>query len=113
MNSRFLRNGGAPVALLALSVLAGFAPPAQQQNSFAVHNLVSDGTIPADHTDPNLVNAWGLTASATSPWWVADNGTAVATLYNGTGTPNPLVVAIPGAPTGTVFNGGSSFVVSS
>jgi uncharacterized protein (TIGR03118 family) len=113
MTTRLLRNGSGPVALLALGLLTGFAPPAEKQNSFAVHNLVSDGTIPADHTDPNLVNAWGLVASPTSPWWVADNGTAVATLYNGTGTPLSLVVSIPGAPTGTVFNGGSSFVVSS
>ena len=113
MNNRFLRNGGGAVALLALTVLAGFAPPADKQNLFTVHNLVSDGTIPADHTDPNLVNAWGLTASPTSPWWVADNGTGVSTLYNGAGAQVSLVVTIPGgAPTGTVFNGGSSFVVS-
>ena len=113
MNSRFLRNGGAPVALLAFTVLAGFAPPAQKQNSFAVHNLVSDQPGVATYLDPNLVNAWGLVASATSPWWVADNETAVSTLYNGAGTPQSLVVSVPGAPTGIVFNGGPSFVVSS
>ena len=33
------------------------------------------GTI----VDPNLVNAWGLTASGTSPWWSADNGTGKST----------------------------------
>jgi uncharacterized protein (TIGR03118 family) len=79
---------------------------------YVVHNLVSDGGIPADHTDPNLVNAWGLARSATSPWWVADNETAVSTLYNGSGTPQSLVVHVPGAPTGTVFNGGTSFVIT-
>jgi uncharacterized protein (TIGR03118 family) len=115
MKSRFLRNGAGPIALLALTVLAGFAPPApiQKQNSFTVHNLVSDQPGVADYLDPNLVNAWGLVASATSPWWVADNETAVATLYNGAGTPQSLVVAVPGAPTGIVFNGGASFVVMS
>jgi uncharacterized protein (TIGR03118 family) len=113
MNSRHLRNGGGPVAVLALAALTGFAPPASQHNSYAVHNLVSDGSIPAEHTDSNLVNAWGLTASATSPWWVADNETAVSTLYSGDGTPQSLVVSVPGAPTGIVFNGGSSFVVRS
>jgi uncharacterized protein (TIGR03118 family) len=112
MMTRLLRNGG-PVALLAIGLLTGFAPPAAKQNSYAVHNLVSDGTIPADHTDSNLVNAWGLVASATSPWWVADNETAVSTLYNGAGVPQSLVVSVPGAPTGIVFNGGPSFVVSS
>ena len=69
------------------------------------HNLVSDQPGLAEHTDPNLVNAWGLSAGPTSPWWVSDNGTDVSTLYNAGGTPLPLVVSVPGAPTGTVFNG--------
>jgi uncharacterized protein (TIGR03118 family) len=112
MTIRVLQNGG-PVALLALGLLTGFAPPVERQNSYVVHNLVSDGTIAATYTDPNLVNAWGLVASPTSPWWVADNETAVSTLYNGAGTPQSLVVTVPGAPTGIVFNGGASFVVTS
>ncbi len=78
------------------------------------HNLVSDGAVPADLVDPALVNAWGLVASATSPWWVADNGTDLSTLYNGnTGAKVPLTVSVPSAPTGTVFNGGAGFVVAS
>jgi uncharacterized protein (TIGR03118 family) len=113
MTTRLLRNGGGPVALLAIGLLTGFAPPAQKQNSYTVHNLVSDVPGAADHTDSNLVNAWGLVASATSPWWVADNETAVSTLYDGAGMPQSLVVSVPGAPTGIVFNGGPSFVVSS
>jgi len=56
------------------------------------HNLVSDGAVSADLVDAALVNAWGLVASATSPWWVADNGTNVSTLYDGDGNPIPLVV---------------------
>jgi uncharacterized protein (TIGR03118 family) len=80
---------------------------------FNVKNLVSDGFVPAERTDPNLVNGWGLVAGPTTPWWVADNGTDVATIYAGDGTPNPLVVSVEGGPTGTVFNGGSGFVVSS
>src|SRR6266568_7092290 len=78
------------------------------------HNLVSDGAVSADLVDAALVNAWGLVASATSPWWVADNGTDLSTLYNGnTGAKVPLTVSVPGAPTGTVFNGGAGFVVAS
>src|SRR2546430_3714310 len=80
---------------------------------YAQHNLVSDGAVPADHVDPALVNAWGLVASTTSPWWVADNGTDSSTLYNGnTGATIPLRVGVAGAPTGVVFNGGPSFVVT-
>src|SRR5881394_3111157 len=85
---------------------------ASSSRFYAQHNLVSDGAVPADHVDPALVNAWGLVASATSPWWVADNGTDSSTLYNGnTGATIPLRVGVPGAPTGVVFNGGPSFVV--
>ncbi len=76
-------------------------------------NLASDVPGLAATTDSHLVNAWGLTRSATSPWWVADNGTGLSTVYNGAGIPLSLVVTIPNAPgatdpaapTGTVFNG--------
>src|SRR5439155_14025427 len=80
---------------------------------YAKHNLVSDGAVSADHVDAALVNAWGLVASTTSPWWVADNGTDSSTLYNGnTGATVALRVGVAGAPTGVVFNGGASFVVA-
>jgi uncharacterized protein (TIGR03118 family) len=81
-------------------------------NSYRVTRLVADEPWVAMHTDPNLVNAWGLVAGPTSPWWVADNETNVSTLYDGDGNAIPLVVAVPGAPTGAVFNGGPGFVVS-
>jgi uncharacterized protein (TIGR03118 family) len=75
-------------------------------------NLVSDISGAAAVTDPNLVNPWGLSRSATSPWWVADNGSGLSTLYNGAGAIQALVVTIPNAPgatgpsapTGTVSN---------
>lgn len=84
-------------------------------------NLVSDSTsIPAAHTDPNLVNAWGIVSSATSPFWISDNGTGVSTLYTGNGTAQSLIVTIPpptgatghSAPTGIVFNSSKDFVVT-
>jgi uncharacterized protein (TIGR03118 family) len=85
---------------------------------YAQHNLVSDGFVPADHINSDVVNAWGLVSGPTTPWWIADNGTGKSTLYNvPTGT-FPLTVTIPGAggeqgnPTGIVFNGGSGFVVN-
>jgi uncharacterized protein (TIGR03118 family) len=73
------------------------------------HNLVSNGTVKADLTDDNLVNAWGLTSSSTSPWWVANNGSNTSTLYTGDGVKVPLVVSVPGAPTGAVFNATTGF----
>ena len=56
--------------------------------------------IPADHTDAHLVNAWGLVASPTSPWWTSNNESDTSTLYDANGTlfpppPNgPLVVTV-------------------
>jgi uncharacterized protein (TIGR03118 family) len=67
-------------------------------------------------TDANLVNAWGLTRSSTSPWWVANNGTGTSALYDAGGIARSLVVTIPsattgstGVPTGTVYNGTTDF----
>jgi uncharacterized protein (TIGR03118 family) len=81
-------------------------------NSYTVTNLVSDVPGQAVHVDPDLVNAWGLTSLPTSPWWVADNGTDVSTLYRADGSKVPLTVQVPSAPTGAVSNTGSHFVVS-
>ena len=82
------------------------------------HNLVSDGFVPADHPDSNLVNAWGLVAGPTTPWWIADNGMGITTLYNVATGSIPAEFTVPGAggaqgnPTGLVFNGGTGFVVN-
>src|SRR3954447_5530815 len=89
--------------------------------AYKTHNLVSDQAGKADIRDPSLVNAWGLSfgTNPKTPAWVADNGSDVSTLYTGGNgaTPVkkvPLTVKIPGgAPTGTVFNGSSSFVIGS
>lgn len=85
--------------------------------SFVQENLVSDQPGVAAITDPNLVNAWGISHGPNTPVWVSDNQTGVATLYRGdvAGTPVsqvPLIVRIPGgAPTGQVFNDTTEFIV--
>ena len=98
-----------------------------QSNLYVRTNLVSDVAGIANFTDPHLVNPWGIVAAdGSGPFWIADNGTGVATLYNGQGVAfpagAPLVVTIPpppnsragavAAPTGVVFNGTTDFVVS-
>jgi uncharacterized protein (TIGR03118 family) len=102
----------AAVLTVAAAMLAA-ATPAAERNAYVVHNLVSDGFAPADHTDSHLVNAWGLASLPESPWWVADNGTDVSTLYRADGTQPPLVVSVPNAPTGAVSNDSPHFVVGS
>jgi uncharacterized protein (TIGR03118 family) len=116
--------------MLALTAFMVIATPSllcaapNSFNSFSQQNLVSDIPGLAAWTDPNLVNPWGVSFSPTSPFWVSDNGTGLATLYNSTGTPLSLVVTIPppmnqmgpAAPDGQVFNpnsanfGGAHFI---
>jgi uncharacterized protein (TIGR03118 family) len=74
-------------------------------------NLVSDVPGLAPVTDSNLVNPWGVSFAATSPFWVSDQGKNVSTLYNAAGVRNSLVVSTPGGPTGQVFNSTSGFAI--
>src|SRR5246127_5673508 len=102
------------IAVLALST-TGMAQAYQQTN------LVSDiqglaQNPPNGQTDAQLVNPWGLVASSTSPWWVSDNNAGVATLYNGQGVKQGLVVNIPSpvngvaaTATGAVFTAAAGF----
>jgi uncharacterized protein (TIGR03118 family) len=121
-----LNRGILPLAVLGLFALS-VRPEnlhAASPNTFAEEDYVSDIPGRADHLDPNLVNPWGIALSPTSPFWVADNGTGVSTLYNGEGEPvplaSPLVVTVPtplggippSAPTGIVFNGSAGFEVA-
>jgi len=110
---RCLGSAATAVAVTIL-VAAGWAAPvsAAGANAYTATNLVSDVPGLATHVDPDLVNAWGLTSLPTSPWWVADNGTDVSTLYRADGTKVPLTVQVPNAPTGAVSNTGSQFVIS-
>ncbi len=90
---------------------------------FAQHytqtNLDANTTGSAAAVDPQLVNGWGISRGPGTAWWVSDQGTGVATLYNGPGTKQSLVVTIPksnpadqtfphGTPTGTIFNGSTT-----
>jgi uncharacterized protein (TIGR03118 family) len=89
------------VAALAVSGSAASARP----DRFVAHRLVSD------RADAQLVNPWGLAARARGPWWVANEARSSSTLYAADGRKQALTVAVPGGPTGVVFNGGGGFVV--
>ena len=81
--------GGIPVTVTDLG-----STPARI-SSVAQVNLVSNGVIPAAHTDANLVDAWGIAEGSSGPFWVGDRGTGLATVYNSAGVPQPPVVTIP------------------
>jgi uncharacterized protein (TIGR03118 family) len=75
-------------------------------------NLVSDIPGLAAVTDPNLVNPWGIAMSPASPFWISDNGSGKASLYNTAGAIQGLVVTMPATgatPTGQVFSGTTSY----
>ncbi|MGH9868018.1 MAG: TIGR03118 family protein [Candidatus Polarisedimenticolia bacterium] len=108
----------ATVALLTLTPATHLtaAPP---ESFYRQTNLVSDQPGVALIQDPDLVNPWGIALSPTGgAFWVANNVTGKATTYIGDVSGSvfskaALVVAIPGgAPTGTVFNPTTDFVVS-
>ena len=105
-NKSTLRILAWPGLLMALSAwaIAGAADAQYLQT-----NLVSDIPGLAAATDANLQNPWGIASSATSPLWITDNRTGVATLYNGDGVANALVVTVSpplGAPS-RAHNGAS------
>ena len=116
MTRRLSWIGGMTVAVLvgALPASAGAAA-----GGYLQENLVSDQPGVARLTDPQLVNAWGMSRGPNTPVWVSDNGADVTTLYNGAVPGNPespvakvLTVSIPGgAPTGQVFNDTSAFLL--
>ncbi len=109
--------------LLAPAVLAAslvFCDPSSASPYFQT-NLVSDIPGLAQLTDPGLHNPWGMSFSATSPFWISDQGTNTSTLYrvvNGVVTKVPLVVSIPPTaggpqgPTGQVNNNTTAFLVN-
>jgi len=118
MKRPHLRSGLVLLAVLGTVLAAGGSASARSTaGGYSVTPLVSDVVGLAPTTDPNLVNPWGIVTSGTSPWWVSNNETNTSTLYNGAGQrfplppASPLVVSVPGSPTGMVFNGGTQFAI--
>src|ERR1035438_9096312 len=93
----------AAVATLACVSASAWDQP-EGTDDYTKTNLISDQAGVALLTDTNLVNAWGISFSATSPFWVSDNGSGLATVYAVTYDTNGVVhvakqglqVTIPG-----------------
>jgi uncharacterized protein (TIGR03118 family) len=92
-------------AVVGLFALLSLAPQVAVADFYLQKDLVTSAT------DPDLINPWGISSSAGSPFWVSDNGTGKSTLYNSLGVKQGLVVSMPGADpiTGQVFNGTANF----
>ncbi|MBC8036232.1 MAG: TIGR03118 family protein [Rhizobiales bacterium] len=112
--TKSLRNAGM-LAILFLSTAPAHAALITQTN------LVSNVPGLAAITDADLINPWGFSHSATSPFWISNQGTNTSTLYAVTGPTGttvtktninppsghvliPTTAGGPQGPTGQVFN---------
>ncbi len=124
-NSRFVAVAVAAVAVT--SAIARADDGDDRRSVYVQTNLVSDIPGVAQHTDPNLLNAWGIVFPPGGPFWVNGNNSGLSLLYDGNGN---SIAALPSvriplpaqpraddnsngtaAPTGIVWNGTSSFVI--
>lgn len=115
MKAKDLYKTGLLFLVAALTVL--IIPCTSAALPYERLDLVSDIPGTAAFTDPDLVNAWGISVNpANGVIWVSDAGTGKSTLYDGAGVKQSLVVTIPpagsGTPTGQVFNPSSDFGIS-
>ncbi|MGA1981032.1 MAG: TIGR03118 family protein [Acidobacteriaceae bacterium] len=111
---RHLRLFAATASLLVLALTPAFA------STFDQTDIVSSVPGLATTTDANLINPWGMSFSATSPFWISNQGTNTAILTSGAGILSSTVVSIPTTasgpqgPTGQVaVPAGSGFQVGS
>jgi uncharacterized protein (TIGR03118 family) len=105
------------IAVFSLGLMLMLVPGVAAAQ-YQLTNLVSNQKGAASHTDPLLVNAWGLAYGPGGPFWVSDNGTGWSTLYTAAGMKEAFEVQIPktsgdgpGSPTGIVFNNSQDFQV--
>jgi len=105
-------------SLPKIALLLSIQPLAVLASPFAQTNLVSNVPGLAANFDANLRNPWGVSHSATSPFWVSNQASNNSTLYNAASVPQALVVTVPPiappptGPTGQVNNsfGAGNFV---
>lgn len=126
MKKNILRGGamlpGALALLSSLLILNGcrkFIDHHALKDYDQVNLVANNDEYHAAHIDPVLLNAWGLAFSPTGIAWISSMAGHVSTVYDKEGATLRPPVNIPspggatgGYPTGTVFNGSTSFVLS-
>lgn len=100
------------LAASLVTALAAWLLPAgmlAQTGSFTQTNIVSDGSVPAQKTDPTLINPWGV--SIGPDFWIDTAGTGFSLVDDASGNkvfsvsvPPAVASAKTGSPAGTVFN---------
>jgi uncharacterized protein (TIGR03118 family) len=84
-----------------------------QSGSYTQTNIVSDGSVSAQKTDPTLINPWGV--SIGPAFWIDTAGTGFSLVDDASGNKQFSVTIPPavaseknGSPAGTVFNADST-----
>jgi uncharacterized protein (TIGR03118 family) len=114
MWSRDFRTRSLIAGVVATAVAAAVVVlllPARAADAYVVRKLVADPGSTALVHDVALVNAWGLAASPSGPWWTANEARGASSLLAADGRKQALTIAVGGGPTGIVYNGGQGFVV--
>ena len=100
------------IAAALIGAFAAFLLPSTmlaQSGSYTQTNIVSDGSVPAQKTDPTLINPWGV--SIGPAFWIDTAGTGFSLVDDASGNKQFSVTIPPavaseknGSPAGTVFN---------
>ncbi len=103
-------NAITAVCLGAMSAVTALSSHAQ---AFTVNNILSDGSVPAQATDPSFINPWGISASPN--WWISAQGSGLNYVLPVTGitafkvtVPLAAQPTLSGLPAGSVTTGGAT-----
>jgi uncharacterized protein (TIGR03118 family) len=95
-------EGILPAALVGLGLSLLTANTASSA-PYVQTDLVSDlSAVGATITDPSLVNPWGISHTATSPFWISNQGTGLTNLWSVTGQTNVTKMTAVNPPTGNI-----------
>jgi uncharacterized protein (TIGR03118 family) len=107
---------GKLIAASLITAFAAFLLPSTmlaQSGSYTQTNIISDGSVPAQTTDPTLINPWGV--SIGPAFWIDTAGTGFSLVEDASGNKQFSVTIPPavateknGSPAGTVFNADAS-----
>src|SRR5262245_40740542 len=84
---------------IILGSIAGCGDDTSNGGGFAETDLISDRSGIAFHTDASLVNPWGLAYGPDTVFWIANNGTATATVCDADGVSQLPTITAESAPT--------------
>jgi uncharacterized protein (TIGR03118 family) len=84
---------GRPVVLSMALLVALHAVPASAQ--YQQTNILSDGSVPAQMTSPNLINPWGLSSAAGGPFWISDQFSNFQNVSTGNSSSVSTLLSVP------------------